>query len=701
MHMESDSEDRQSSNFNDEEPQRLIQTQNVKKKYEQKFYDGWLTEVKFKDWIEARREGKNGSRVPFCKVCKVKLSCSKTALSRHVEGKKHQELFKMHVDLTKSHTRIGTFMNGSSRDAVEKLEIKLSSFIVEHNLPINLSEDLLALLSSLFPHDKTVQKATLGKQKSTNIIRQVLGFNVIKESIEDLRSRKFSLIIDETTDRTCKNQLAILVTYFNPDSFQMENDLIDIVQLDDGKADTIYQAILKCFNDKDIPMTNIIGFCADTCNVMFGKYHSVSQLLVQNHPWIIPVKCSCHMIHLCASHASLQLPKSLEDLCRNISTYFHVSPLRSKEFHKFQEFFDIPEHQFLKPGQTRWLSMKLCVDRIIEQYEPLKLYFTGAAIEDPTHTNDTILKSLNNKFTLAYLEFMAFNLGRFASFNTLFQSDIPLLYMLKSEVNTLLLSLLSDFMETSFVRQCNPWKIDVNDETHHVPLNKVYLGVAATDTIHSIKDVMGNDHPDVKLFYTHCRNFLIESVKQVMSRFDNGDKFQFLSCLAPASAYALSPPSLIEVYRNLPHLKDVANREEAETEWRRHALDPNLSPDQTLQEYWTAVFNAKNQGQKKVNSSLTKVVATLLSLPFSNAAVERVFSQLKLIKNDRRSALKQESLLALLSTKLSFFKKGKRQASLMDPTTQMINLHKRMKSNAKDEDAAKLRASFIEELKRS
>ena len=67
----------------------------------------------------------------------------------------------------------------------------------------------------------------------------------------------------------------------------------------------------------------------------------------------------------------------------------------------------------LKAGQTRWLSMK-CVDRVIEQYEALKLYFTGAVIEDPTHTNDSIVKSLNNKFTLAYLEFMAFNLGRFS-----------------------------------------------------------------------------------------------------------------------------------------------------------------------------------------------------------------------------------------------------------------------------------------------
>ena len=48
----------------------------------------------------------------------------------------------------------------------------------------------------------------------------------------------------------------------------------------------------------------------------------------------------------------------------------------------------------------------------------------------------------------------------------------------------------------------------------------------------------------------------------------------------------------------------------------------------------------------------------------------------KLIKSDHRAALKEESLLPLLSTKYSFLKEGKRQAVLMDPSTEMLNLHK-------------------------
>jgi hypothetical protein len=70
------------------------------------------------------------------------------------------------------------------------------------------------------------------------------------------------------------------------------------------------------------------------------------------------------------------------------------------------------------------------VKRILEQYAALKLYFTNVVFEDPTHTNDSILERLNNRFTEAYLEFLDYNLGRLVSFNVLYQSEMPLLYKL-------------------------------------------------------------------------------------------------------------------------------------------------------------------------------------------------------------------------------------------------------------------------------
>lgn len=189
--------------------------------------------------------------------------------------------------------------------------------------------------------------------------------------------------------------------FFDMIAFEMRCVFTDLIVLADGKADTIYHNLKQCFNEKGIPMEYEIGFCADTCNVMFGRNHFVSQLLLQDHPWIVPVKCSCHLIHLCSSRATLKLPKSLEDLCRNISAHFHFSSQRRDALHEFQKFFNVEERNILKPGQTRWLSMKACIDRILEQYEPLKHYFTQRVFDDPTYTNDNILKQLSNNFTQA------------------------------------------------------------------------------------------------------------------------------------------------------------------------------------------------------------------------------------------------------------------------------------------------------------
>ena len=106
----------------------------------------------------------------------------------------------------------------------------------------------------------------------------------------------------------------------------------------------------------------------------------------------------------------------------------------------------------------------------------LKLCFTNAVIEDPTHRNDSILASLNNKFIEAYLEFMDYNLGRMVSFNVLFQSEMPLLHRLKGKVEKLIKSFCFDFLEVAYVINTNAFEIDPSRSDKQVPLSKVYLG---------------------------------------------------------------------------------------------------------------------------------------------------------------------------------------------------------------------------------
>ena len=114
------------------------------------------------------------------------------------------------------------------------------------------------------------------------------------------------------------------------------------------------------------------------------------------------------------------------------------------------------------------------------------------------------------------------------------------------------------------------------------------------------------------------------------------------------------------------------------------------------------IFKEKNSLGEQAKPNLVKVVKLLLSLPYSNAAVERVFTQLKLIKTDHRANLKHESLLALLTTKMTILKSSSSESNScktvkLDCTKGMLSLHHAMKSNA--DDVTTMRKEFIKKLK--
>jgi hypothetical protein len=193
-----------------------------KKRYVQKFLPCWLYDDQFKDWLEKRGE------TPYCKFCQCSLSCAKTALVRHKENRKHKSL----SSTREKSQSITSMLNAQSKPA--HIEIKICSFITEKNLPISIVEDLVPFLKNLFPSNEALEEVKLGKQKATNLIRQVLGFYSIQECITKLKSNKFSVIIGETTDLSTTSQLAILGVFFNEQTFRLEIILIDLVPLPNG-----------------------------------------------------------------------------------------------------------------------------------------------------------------------------------------------------------------------------------------------------------------------------------------------------------------------------------------------------------------------------------------------------------------------------------------------------------------------------------
>ena len=114
-------------------------------------------------------------------------------------------------------------------------------------------------------------------------------------------------------------------------------------------------------------------------------------------------------------------------------------------------------------GQTRWLSLESYVNRVIEQWQTLQLYFSDNVSEgkDQSCTTESILQGLRITVFKVQLEFLNGQLHRLNCFKKMFQTAEPMLHHLRSEVLKLLKNILSDFIGLDIVRTKDPLTIDV------------------------------------------------------------------------------------------------------------------------------------------------------------------------------------------------------------------------------------------------
>ena len=258
--------------------------------------------------------------------------------------------------------------------------------------------------------------------------------------------------------------------------FKLDVSLVEMVPLSSTNAVGIVDSMYTFFEDLGLLPNNIIAMAADTCNVMFGRNHSISQLLKAKNPEIFLMKCSCHSIHKCSQYASLNLPKIIEDVVRNICTHFSKSPLRRDAFKQFQDLVDCEKKIPISPGQTRWLTMEYAVRRVLEQFDALLHYFRELCKTNKTVTNDVILGALEEPTTIIYLHFLSFTLNQFNEFNTVFQSETPLLHEIRNRLEELIKLCANAFMENEYVSDTDPLTIDPLLEDKYLPLHEVYLG---------------------------------------------------------------------------------------------------------------------------------------------------------------------------------------------------------------------------------
>jgi len=98
---------------------------------------------------------------------------------------------------------------------VKSAEIKLCGFLAEHNISFLSSDHLTEILKPCFPDSIIAKNIQLKRTKATAIVTNVIG-KCHKESLVDcLKTSKFSILTDESTDISCIKQACVVVRSFD------------------------------------------------------------------------------------------------------------------------------------------------------------------------------------------------------------------------------------------------------------------------------------------------------------------------------------------------------------------------------------------------------------------------------------------------------------------------------------------------------
>jgi len=146
----------------------------------------------------------------------------------------------------------------------------------------------------------------------------------------------------------------------------------------------------------------------------------------------------------------------------------------------------------------------MVVSRLLEQWDPLILYFRDKLLSERLITIENVYNSLNDTlFKLIYM-FLDFVLPKFTSLNSFFQSSSVVITQLHDKIVGTFKDLLICFMDPNYVNKTLINEINPENTQHYLPFTQIYLGIKIMKEIQKPK--IANNRKMLDDFYSRVYN---------------------------------------------------------------------------------------------------------------------------------------------------------------------------------------------------
>jgi len=299
-----------------------------------------------------------------------------------------------------------------------ELKVYFMKFILENRLPFSIAKNLHAFVSEIcekFP-PKPIRSFRVTRQNIVKLTQEMCR-NLKSQLYDQLRCTPFSLSIDASSDIYGSTYLAICAKHIdskNPD--QVLNKLVTILPITTSSTgEVLFEKVTKeLLFDEEI-QKNFMGICADQGSNMIGNEKGLCSRLKKQFPYIIVVKDFSHIYNTIFKKGLKAVPESIIKIITEICKHFGYSTQRKACLDEIQIENNMPRLGVMNFSETRWLSLRDCLKRILDIWSSLGLYFEAYGTKKE--------KGYFDEKNEAYLRVLYILIDQLSNYNVFFQQE--------------------------------------------------------------------------------------------------------------------------------------------------------------------------------------------------------------------------------------------------------------------------------------
>ena len=430
-------------------------------------------------------------------------------------------------------------------------------------------------------------------------------------------SKYIGIMVDESLDIATTKKLVMFCKIIHDGQIKVE--FCANVDMIDGKAETIYKAIVDWLASVGVGIDKVSGFGSDGAAVMTGKKSGVGVKLRADNPRVIHIWCAAHRLALISYWAAKGVPylQSVQETLINIYNFFEFSAPRYNKLKELKVVMGSKVKKFKKPTQVRWLSLQDAVEAVHTSWSALVLGLEHEAASNPQSDGGNKAKGILKKVKcfkfIACICLLKDILEWICKLSRFFQKDVIDIHQVNCMITATkdTISAFDNLRETPSVQDL----IDTIDESG------IYQGI---DLSCSLRDrlTLGNMRKD----------FIKNILKEFDERFPPTD-MKILKDLNNILNPALLPESQDGmVNHGLESLDNILNfygnifdRQHVKNSFLQFKFLLNVNRNLSLQEMCLQLIN-ENNDHCQTFPDFSMMAGILMTVPLTSVPCERGFS---------------------------------------------------------------------------